>query len=84
MAVFKDLNAKSLEANIVNIKKRLEKHCDCGEGKELNLVGNIWSAITSRLLKIFAQLEEVGQASYQIHCEVTVELLEKIFQKHHQ
>jgi hypothetical protein len=78
MAVFKDLNAKTFQANIVNMRKRLEKHCGTVEARELNLIDDIWGAITSRLMKIFNQLEDVGQASYQIHSELTVEKVQEL------
>lgn len=83
VAVFKDLNAKSFHSNIVNMYKRLAKHCSSNESRELNLIEDIWGAITSRLLKIFNQLEDVGQASYQIQSELSVDKVQDILDAFH-
>lgn len=81
-AVFKELTPKALEANIISMKKRLEKHCGSSEGKEMHLASNMWGVLKSRVVKIFKLLEDVGQNSYQTHCELNVDMIRKIFDNH--
>lgn len=48
----------------------------------MKLVGQIWSAIRSRLVRIIAQLDEAATSGYQIKCEFGTDLVRKLFDSH--
>eukprot|EP01034_Spumella_vulgaris_P021879 gene21879-27954_t len=73
---------KTLEANILTLRRRLEKHFQSEHDTELNLVSNSWTQIKQRVVRILTRLEEAASASYQIQLDVGPKTVRDLFDKY--
>lgn len=64
---------------MVNMRKRLEKHCGSVDAKELRTASLLWSAIKTKVLKMIQLLDDVGQSSYQLTLGISPEAAKKLF-----
>eukprot|EP01038_Epipyxis_sp_PR26KG_P007336 gene7336-10000_t len=82
IGVVKELDMKTLENSIINMKKRLDKHFKSDFDTELHLVSDTWIRIKERVVGILTRLEEAALVSYQIKLEIGPSIVQQLFQKH--
>jgi len=82
MTVVEELDAKTLEANIHTLRKRLAKHFKSEYDVDLQLVSKTWQQIKDRVCSILQRLEEAALASYQITLVIGARVVQDMFDKH--
>ena len=78
------LDAKKVEAGIVSMRGRLEKHCDASEQQGLALRNTLWAVLTERVVGILRRLQEAAFASYQIAMDLSPHVVFDYFEKQRQ
>jgi hypothetical protein len=78
------LDAKKVEAGIVSMRGRLEKHCDASELQGLALRNTLWAVLTERVVGILRRLQEAAFASYQIAMDLSPHVVFDYFENQRQ
>ena len=82
LTVAKELDPYKVESGIKNMKKRLQKHFNAVDYKDIGLLSIIWSRIKGRMLDIMTRLDHLAQASYQISLSVDTKTIDKYFDQY--
>ena len=82
LTVAKELDQYKVESGIKNMKKRLQKHFNAVDYKDIGLLSIIWSKIKGRMLDIITRLDHIAQASYQISLSVNTKTIDKFFDQY--
>lgn len=75
------LDAKKVEAGVVSLRGRLEKHCDASEAQGAALRATLWTVLTVRVVGILRRLGEAAFASYQITLSLSANTVQEMFSK---
>lgn len=81
LSVVKELEARTVDAMIASLRKRLEKHFKCDVDAELHLVDSLWLQLRERVVTILHKLETAATVSYQIVLEVGPRQVAQAFDK---
>jgi len=73
---------KFVDNGIKNMKKRLQKHFNAVDYKDIGLLSIIWAKIKGRMLDIITRLDHIAQASYQISLSIDSKTIDKYFDQH--
>eukprot|EP00981_Chlorochromonas_danica_P009700 scaffold2799_cov159-Ochromonas_danica.AAC.17 len=68
--VVKELEARTIDNMVSNLRKRVEKHFRSEFDSDLRLVDKLWLQLKERVVGILSKLEAAALASYQISLEV--------------
>lgn len=82
LGVINEMQHKTIETVVTNLRKRLEKHFKSDFDNELRLVQSMWTRLKDRMVSILTKLETAATVSYQIQLEINPRKVVELFDKY--
>jgi hypothetical protein len=79
--VIKELEHKTIDVVVTNLRKRLEKHYKSEFDGECRLVATLWTKLRDRMVGILTKLDTAASVSYQIQLEISPGKVAELFDR---